>query len=144
MALSRILSVEAASAAGKWRGGLVPSPVFLYRARLRDGPVKPVGEELEPRRVFRRDGRFEIHALSRARVVEAQPPRVEHESAGFCLLPGGFGVNGIPDERMAQMEHVHAYLVGSARVQRAQNQGDRKSTRLNSSHPSSSRMPSSA
>jgi len=47
MALSRILSVEAASVAGKWRGGFVSPPPFLYRARLRDGPVKPVGEELE-------------------------------------------------------------------------------------------------
>lgn len=50
-------------------------PVFPHRARLRNGSVKPVGKELEPRRIFRRDGCFKLHALSRARVVEAQPPR---------------------------------------------------------------------
>ena len=51
----------------------------------------------------------------------------------FCTIDPNVGIVPVPDKRLQQLGDFYQ----SKKV-------DRKSTRLNSSHPSSSRMPSSA
>ena len=44
-------------------------------------------------------------------MVETEPPGVEHEAARSGFLAFGVGVDGIADERVAQVQHVDADLV---------------------------------
>ena len=75
----------------------------------------------------------------------------------FCTIDPNVGVVSVPDERLDKLTAMYnsaktipaviefvdiAGLVKGA--SKGEGLGDRKSTRLNSSHPSSSRMPSSA
>ena len=71
----------------------------------------------EPGGVFRGDGGLDGDAAAICRVVEGKAPGVEHESAGFCFLALGVGVDGVANEGVTQVEHVYAYLVGTPGVQ---------------------------
>ena len=77
----------------------------------------------KPGGVLRRDGRLDADAFTGTRVVKGKSPGMQHETARFGFLPLGVGVDGIPNQRMPQVQHVDAYLMGAAGVQRAHDQG---------------------
>ena len=60
---------------------------------------------------------------------------------GICMLSGALTGCGFVANPMQYMKDADEELVAA---EQNTDDGDRKSTRLNSSHPSSSRMPSSA
>ena len=71
-----------------------------------------------------------FNCLSNAKAQSANFP--------FCTIEPNVGVITVPDERLNKL----AELINPQRI--VPTTVDRKSTRLNSSHPSRSRMPSSA
>ena len=55
-------------------------------------------------------------------MVEGEPPGVEHQPAGAGFLALGLGVDRIADQRAAEVQQMHADLVGAARVEVAEDQ----------------------
>ena len=78
---------------------------------------------MHPRRVFGRDGGFEFDSFPGTRMVETEPPGVEHEAARSGFLAFGVGVDGIADERVAQVQHVDADLVRASGVEGTKDEG---------------------
>lgn len=56
-------------------------------------------------------------------MCKGQATRVEHESSRFRFLPCRMGIDDVPDEGVPKMQHVDAYLVGTASVQGTTYQG---------------------
>ena len=71
----------------------------------------------EPGGVFCRNGGLDGNAAAVCRMVEGETPGVQHQPAGSGFLPLRVGVDGIADERVPQVQHVHADLVGAPGVQ---------------------------
>ena len=75
-----------------------------------------------PVAIFRGNWCLEMEPLAGDRVVEREPPGVEHETTG---LLGGFArlaVNRIADERGAFVMEMDAYLMGAAGVEVAEDE----------------------
>ena len=65
---------------------------------------------------------MKCEALAAAWVGDAEPARVEHESARLRFLTVRFGVDRVSKDGATKVKHVDANLVGSASVEITMNQ----------------------
>ena len=77
---------------------------------------------IDPRLILGGDGRLEMEALAGDRVVEGEPPGVEHQATSLFGGLAGLSVNRIAHERRALVVEVDADLVGAAGVEVAKDQ----------------------